>query len=217
MRDIEKINELASSAITAEEQELAAITIAEIISSCEIGIQFELQSKISEKALELIVTHREKLNLCQEIKDHFVWSFYREAIGKSGSNIDSHLLNDILVEYTRTKSIALESIIIQAIKSDVLTKAQISKAKDIFTSLIFNKEVYAYNIRKKISLRTMLTKTDVSKLIDFRLYSIVDQALENGLLQLEALDCITLPEDGTADKKTRLKLYQKAQIIRAKL
>ncbi|CAG7648149.1 hypothetical protein PAESOLCIP111_05538 [Paenibacillus solanacearum] len=213
MSVIEKINGIAVQANIDGEQ--TAIAIGEIISRLEIGRQFELHSQLSEIALTLLVSYRDKLNINQEVKEQFVWWYFREKVQKSGKRIDSNLLSELFHEYASSKSVGLESIVIQAIKSDVLTEAQLLQAEAIFSSKTFEKESFAYTIRKKIDLGAMLDKTDVSKLLDFRLYLVLEKALDNKLVPVEGLDYVTSPSDGTPDKKARLKLFQKAQLIRA--
>lgn len=210
---LEEINEIVQTNVD-EKQVIRAIS--EVISKLEIGRQFELPSQLSEEVLSLLMSHKDIFDINPEVKEQFVWWYYREEINKSGNSVSTNLLNELFREYKSTQSIGLESVVIQAIKSDVLTDSQIEEARSCFFSKAFEKEVFAYIIRKKINLCTLLDDTDVNKLLDLRLYLVLEKALDNNIVSFEGLNCIIEPSEGAPDKKMRVRLFQKARKNRLK-
>ncbi|KEQ23517.1 hypothetical protein [Paenibacillus tyrfis] len=213
MSDASKaINELARDRRYSKEEMIKRLE--HLITQLELGQQLELHSSLSEEALSMIYSFRKRLAVAPAVQEHLVWRYFKGGVSKSGDSIDAKLFDEMIHEFIDSGSLGVESIIIQVVKSDILTESQLEKAKSVLTSKAFEKEYLACSFRKKIDSGMMLDSGDIHKLLEIRAYSILELAIDKKAVTSDGLNCFVAPGEGTSDKKMKLNLFRKAQLNR---
>ncbi|MCP1310210.1 hypothetical protein [Paenibacillus tyrfis] len=204
------INELARDCCYSEEEMIKSLEL--LITQLELGQQLELHSLLSEEALSMIYSFRKRLAVAPAVQEHLVWRYFSGKVSKSGDSIDAKLFDEMIQEFIDSRSLGIESIIIQAVKSDFLTDSQLEKAKSVLTSKVFEKEYLACSFRKKIDSGVILDSGDIRKLLEIRAYSILELAIDKKAVTSDGLNCFVAPGEGTPDKKMKSNLFRKARL-----
>lgn len=208
-----QINGLAETNLG--EAETTAVKITDLLAQLDPSGQQQIHSLLSYPALKLIYELREDLHLAGEAREPLIWWYFRTELRRNDNRFDSVLFSMLLEEAAKHYTVALESIIIQALKSDALTSDQVSDAGRVFSSQAFLKESYAYQCRSCISEGDQLQSEQVKRLLELRAYSTLELALDRGgkTLSPDGLALLVAQYRGEADKKIRANLARKVQSL----
>jgi len=205
-----RINELFGSRIISPEFVIGKVN--QLINEQEKSSQLEIHSKLTYESLRFLFEKRDMLNIADGVKEHLVWWYFKVRIEKCNGEISDRDFDKLLEVFSSTQYISLESIVISVLKANHhLTEGQLQKADNIFASKAYRKERFGYSRRMDILKGKIMDIKQVQKLIEFRLYSVLEMALEKGCLSHEGVRLLSTPYSGTTDKKIRLKLAQLAQ------
>ncbi|MFP4978657.1 hypothetical protein ACE6ED_24845 [Paenibacillus sp. CN-4] len=197
---------MLSSAVPAE----IVKKVNELLSKIEDREELSLHSILSKNALQFIYRNRSEILFTGEgVREHVLWRYFSDQIAENPVSED--FLESLLQEYKATKYIGLESVVVSALKSDLLTEMQVLKVSGRISTHVVQKECYAFQIRKKIQLGQSLTEKEIAILLDNRLYSTIELAFDKQSISSDGLMLLMKPYDGEQDKKLRRKLSLLAQ------
>lgn len=184
--------------------------VNELLSKIEDREQLSLHSILSKDALQFIYRNRSDVFFNGEgAREHVLWRYFSDQM--AGNPVSEDFLESLLQEFRATKYIGLESVVVSALKSDLLTEMQVLKVNERISTTVVQKECYAFHIRKKVQLGQSLAEKEIAKLLDNRLYSTIELAFDKQSISSDGLMLLIKPFDGEKDKKLRRKLSQLAQ------
>jgi hypothetical protein len=178
--------------------------LSDLINSLSVSDQLSIHTELDLESLRYITENRENLTLNYNALEHIVWNYYRQLPWSD------ELLIILLEEFKKERFIALESIIISAIKNDKTTREQIELISPEFTDKEIIRQLFFWEIRKKVNSQESLKSPEVKKLLDLKGYNLLLQAFEYRLISEFDSDLFIKPEPGSSDRKLKEKLYMKA-------
>ncbi|AFC30351.1 hypothetical protein PM3016_3522 [Paenibacillus mucilaginosus 3016] len=206
-----KINGLvASPSLPAVEDSLYEGVEAHL-RGLELSKQLQIHNLLDVEALRLIYCCRETSSLDDSVLEHLIWRYFQLMLDLQGNRFTDALLNELLTEYSRKRSMALESIVIRGLKEDRFSEAQSAEADLVFTSKVYRKERLASVCRRIVREGSRLTAEEVNRLLELRLYAVLESALERGCLEQDALEKLTASIAGINDSKKRTRLQEMAR------
>ncbi len=104
------ISEVVTEIETAVINEQSPADIERSIHMLDLSDQLELHSHLSRQALQMIKDHRHELAISDAVKEHMLWYYL------SQQEWSYAVLADTIAIYIETSYIAMESIIITALK-----------------------------------------------------------------------------------------------------
>jgi hypothetical protein len=192
---------------SSSEQLLAA---NEILRRLDVSEQMEIHNKISVTALRNLFAILHDVTLVPEAKEHITWYYFRELVKQKEGLLSDDLLEEIIDYYRRNKYLALESLVIEALKEDRITTKQTIKCTEVFQSRAFNKELLSFQCRSVIRNGKLLESKQVKDLQAAKAYSVLELAFDAKAISMKDLDLFTVPDKLERDRKIKLKLYEKA-------
>ncbi|GAA0134691.1 hypothetical protein YSY43_15310 [Paenibacillus sp. YSY-4.3] len=191
--------------------ELAA-EINDIISEHELSEQLELNGSINKKQLARLYSVLHLVDLDSSVKEHIAWDYFKNKYEETNTRyISEDLLEEIVETYTKSKYLGLESVIIDALKTDRIQLNQILNLEKIFFSKAFIKESVAFKYREIVRNGGILDKEQVVTLLKYRAYTSLEFAIDQHAVSNDALLEIRKPSPQENDRKLREKLFYKAQ------
>ena len=191
-----------------DNDKLLAHKLAESFSKLDVSEQLSLHSELPLRVLDILVRLRNKIDVVNNVKEHLVWHYYDHLLFNNNV-IDDSVLEELFICYQEEKYIALESIIINLLKRHKLKGYQVEKIKTVVES----REIKKYVIDFEISNGKVADEDTIKKLYELRAYETLNYILANNSLELDTLNEFRNPEQTEMDRRTKMKLYQKAQII----
>ncbi|WP_068773830.1 hypothetical protein [Paenibacillus sp. FJAT-26967] len=185
--------------------------INEAMAVLSIGEQLELHCLLSTEALVGLYETIGEIDINSQAKEHITWHYFKQRLLVESSIVGDDFLKDLLSVYEVTRYLALESLIIELLKTFRITNEQLVKIEDNVKSKTFLKESILYKYRSYIVRDNKLTKDEVIELLNLRAYHILDFALESNAVSVEGLNQLILPIVTSADKKRKEGLYNKAK------
>ncbi|WP_168124006.1 hypothetical protein [Paenibacillus sp. HB172176] len=179
--------------------------IDDLIHSLEIDEQLSIHSILDRETLKYLTENIDKLKINDSVKEHILWSFYSEM------EWTDELLVTLIEVYSVDRYIAVESIIVNAIKSDVIQNSQIDKIIKSFENKEIPKQLYLRTIRMKLKDEQILSQTELKTLLDFRGYELIEKALDKELITGKGIELIENPKPGEKDRKWKERLYRKSK------
>jgi hypothetical protein len=168
-----------------------------------------LFSELSTEAINRIYPLLDKIAIHNHTREHITWTYYKQRI-HGLSSLSSDIFQDILNVYLIFKFLALESLVIEMLKTDILSLTQVKIAEKVFLSKAFSKESVAFKYRDMIRSGKKLNSEDVLELLQLRAYTTLDFAIEKNAITTDGLNQIVEPVEKEKDRKTRMALFQKA-------
>ncbi|MUG46444.1 hypothetical protein [Paenibacillus woosongensis] len=191
--------------------ELAA-EINDIISQHELSEQLELHGSINKKQLARLYSVLNLVHMDSSVKEHITWNYFKNKCDETDTTyINEELLEEIVETYRESKYLGLESLIIDALKTDKIQLNQISKLEKCFFSKAFIKESVAFKHREIIRDGGILDKEQVVTLLKYRAYTTVELAIDQSAVSKDGLIEVRKPNPHENDRKLREKLFHKAQ------
>ncbi|GIO70414.1 hypothetical protein NYE48_05075 [Paenibacillus sp. FSL M7-1455] len=118
--------------------------IQDLINSLDISEQLDIHGFLRKIDLEFITTNIDSLEINDGVKEHIVYTIL------SRTNWSDDLLGEIIKIYQSYGFIAMESLVITAIKQDIITSPQLSLILLIFSgSKAIKKELSKKNLFKE--------------------------------------------------------------------
>jgi hypothetical protein len=180
-----------------------------IINQLDNREQMNLFSELSTEAINRIYPLLDKIAIHNHTREHITWTYYKQRI-HGLSSLSSDIFQDILNVYLIFKFLALESLVIEMLKTDILSLTQVKIAEKVFLSKAFSKESVAFKYRDMIRSGKKLNSEDVLELLQLRAYTTLDFAIEKNAITTDGLNQIVEPVEKEKDRKTRMALFQKA-------
>ncbi|WP_442600775.1 hypothetical protein [Paenibacillus sp. KN14-4R] len=118
--------------------------LEDLINSMELTEQLGIHSLLNRSTIKVITDNKDIINVHSSAKEHIIWFYFNNLLW-SGEVLDQ--LIDI---YKEEHYLALESIVISAIKSDEIELNQISKLESTFNSKEFIKQIERWKQRNGI-------------------------------------------------------------------
>ncbi|WP_371368293.1 hypothetical protein SRRS_19260 [Sporomusa rhizae] len=191
-----------------DNDKLLAHKLAKSFSKLDVSEQLSLHSELPLQVLDTLVRLRNKIDVVNNVKEHLVWHYYYHLLFDNNV-VDDLVLEELITCYQEEKYIVLESIIINLLKKHKLEGYQIENIK----TAVESREIAKYVVDFEIRNGKIVDKETIKKLYELRAYETLNYILENNSLELDTLNEFRNPEQTEMDRKTKMKLYQKAQII----
>lgn len=189
-----------------------ASEINDIISQHELSEQLELNGSINKQQLARLYSVLNLVHMDSSVKEHITWNYFKNKCDETDTTyISEELLKEIVETYTESKYLGLESLIIDALKTDKIQLNQISILEKSIFSKAFIKESVAFKHREIIRDGGILDKEQVVTLLKYRAYTTVELAIDHHAVSKDGLLEIRKSSPQENDRKLREKLFNKAQ------
>ncbi|MFC5986490.1 hypothetical protein ACFPXP_08625 [Marinicrinis lubricantis] len=183
-----------------------------LLESPDISEQLQLHDRSNKNQLTQLFNILKFLQVSPSAKEHIVWKYYKDKFeGRISKHINVELLKDLLHSYKQHNYSALESIIIDALKTDSIKQEDIIFLEETFSSRSFVKELFAYKCRMEIRRGRKLSKEHIVQLLNAREYFTLRFALERKAIMEDGLAEFRKPTDNEKDRKHKEWLYHMAQ------
>jgi hypothetical protein len=183
-----------------------------LVSKLDHVEKMTLYSQLTENALANYYRIKDHIILDREVKEHLLYGYYQQKISCGTKQIDNELFDQLIHDYLHENYVALESIIIRLMKSEVTSHDKISKLMDLFgEKKSIKKQLLHHKARKKVKECTQFHREELMTLLEWSLYSSIEEAIEKGLVPNDALALFQKSAANEADRKHKEKLYQMAQ------
>lgn len=179
-----------------------------LISKMDIGEQLGLAGELSNIGMRRLYALMNHTVMVQGAKEHLAYAYFEDRIKQQG--MDDDILAELLQAYSETEFIAIASILIDALKCDVMTVSQLEAAEKTVFDQTFLKEANAFKYRVAAKAGMLLNREDIKILLNLRAYSTLAFVLDKNAVAQAALDLFHEPIDGEKDKKMKRALFQKA-------
>lgn len=167
--------------------------------------QLDLQQLLPDASLAYILEHRQLLSLRSEVIEHMLWRHYQQSVWSTS------LLQELLAEYRRERFIALESVVIEAIKRNKLTEQQAALIIENMPNSEVKRQLLLWQMRIKIQAASSFNRAQAESLLQHRGYTLLIEALEAKLIANADLSLFKEPASNERDRKWKRQLYNKAQ------
>lgn len=158
---------------------------------------------------------KEKISrLEQKIEDFHKWNDYERLLLDGTIKINDQIIDYILMEYKESESSNIESLVIHLLKADYMTAEHVNKIQQGFDNKEVNRQANASLVRLKIDSEELIDEKDVKMLMDNKLFSTVDYALDRNAITDKAIDVLQRPNEGESFRKVKEKLFLKAEKLR---
>ncbi|QUL56310.1 hypothetical protein KDC22_07335 [Paenibacillus tritici] len=182
------------------------------ISRLEVGEQAELHGELSKHQLTSLYKVLNSIVISPSAKEHITWLYFRlKCEDNSLEFLNTELVNEMIVSYKQHKYLGIESLIIDAIKSEKINPQLLLPLEMEFTSKAFKKELATYKCRETVRKGGRLNKEQVVKLLEYRSYRSLEYALDCNAITKEGLLEFRKPVDNENDRKAKENLFNKAQ------
>ncbi|WP_289142947.1 hypothetical protein [uncultured Brevibacillus sp.] len=209
---IKQINALFMSQNLNDPNLYRAINTA--ISQLDNHDQMILHSQLTEKALNNLHFLIEHLLLNKEVKEHLLYRYYHLKITSDMIILGNDLFNQLCNDYAKYQYVSLESIFVLLIKNDNISNEQAIKLTEMFgEKKAIKKQLISFKARQKVKENRKLDKEDVMTLLEWNLYSNIEDALAKSLVLIDALQLFKKPSVNEKDKRHKDRLYQTAQSL----
>ncbi|MBE1442967.1 hypothetical protein [Paenibacillus sp. OAS669] len=167
--------------------------------------QLSIHGLLDPGTLEYITMNRVRFTFDDAVKEHIVWACYRNQEWSDA------LLLKLIKEYKQDPYVALESIIINAVTRDQVTKEQIDLILQHGPDNDgLRRQIYFWSVRNQLETRHVLSTAGIQTLQRVRGYDLLIRALDERLINEADLELFQKPEAGERDRKQKEKLYAKA-------
>lgn len=191
--------------------ELAA-EINHIFSQHKLSEQLELHGSINKKQLARLYSVLNLVHMDSSVKEHITWYYFKNKCDETDTSyINEELLEEIVENYKESKYIGLESLIINALKTDRIQLNQISNLEKSFFSKAFIQESVAFKYREIVRNGGILDKEQVVTLLKYRAYRSLEFSIDQHAVSNDGLLEIRKPSPQENDRKRKENLYNKAQ------
>ncbi|WP_175537604.1 hypothetical protein, partial [Mycobacterium tuberculosis] len=102
---------------------------------------------LSPQAINRLHPVLDKMTIHPHLKEHLVWSYFYHRLSGLDS-LSNELMQAMLNEYSQNKFLAVESLFINALKSDIISLKQLEIIEKFFSSKAFIKESAAFKCRE---------------------------------------------------------------------
>ena len=158
---------------------------------------------------------KEKISrLEQAIEDFHKWEDYERLVLDGTIKINNQIIDYILMEYKETESSNIESFVIHLLKADYMAAEYVNKIQQGFDNKEVTRQAYASLIRLKIDSEESIDEKAVKMLLDNKLFSTVDYALDRNAITDKAIDVLQRPSEGESFRRVKEKLFLKAEKLR---
>ncbi|MCG7409201.1 hypothetical protein MH117_17425 [Paenibacillus sp. ACRRX] len=166
-----------------------------------------LYSDLTEAALNGLYPLLDELLLPTEAKEHLTYRYFLVLSKVAAQHrMDRRLLQQISREYDRTSYVALESLLISLLKENRIHEGDLDILEHIHTKAMI-KETFASRVRAKIANGKYLSTDDVKKLLEYKKYAMLQEALLQNAVEYETLYLFVPPNTGDQNYKHKNRLY----------
>jgi len=170
----------------------------------------------SQNMINRIYPVMNELNFSEEVQEHLIWAYFKNKLDEKES-LDGHLLSEILNKYKEKRLLAIESVIITAIKEDKVSITQLGTIREFFndhgllSEKVFSKESLSLQARLKSKNGQKLNRTEVEELYAREAYRTLQFMLQDEKVDPAALEIFERPEAGEKNRKLKVSLLEEAQ------
>ncbi|MFD1885513.1 hypothetical protein [Paenibacillus wenxiniae] len=140
-----EVNLISISAIITEIETAAATgqltDIERFINMLDVSDQLELHSHLSMNTLQIIKNHRHELTISDAVKEHMLWYYL------SQQEWSDDVLAETIAIYIESSFIAMESIVIVALKQNRVTEQQVQRIRQAFASKEVTRQIEQWRER----------------------------------------------------------------------
>jgi len=175
-----------------------------LIHSLPLSEQLTLHQYIPVSSLVYLLEHRAQLSLHSGVIEHMMWRYYQQL------HWSTAMLQDLLADYQRERFIALQSIVIEAIKNDKLTEDQEKLIVENMSHPEIHRQLLFWQMRLKLRAAISFHRSEIENLIHHRGYSLIIEALDAKLIASADLSLFKEPIPKERDYKWKKQLWSKA-------
>lgn len=169
----------------------------------------------SKNVINRIYPVMNELNFSEEVQEHLIWAYFKNKLDEESLN--EHLLFEILNKYKEKKLLAIESVIITAIKEDKVSISQLDHLREFFndqgllSEKAFLKESLSLQVRLKSKNGQKLNRKEVEELYAREAFRTLQSMLQEEKVDPEALKIFEHPKAGEKNKRLKASLFDEAQ------
>ncbi|MEF2245372.1 hypothetical protein [Paenibacillus sp. IITD108] len=203
------INTIIDDVSLTEKEKVEQVT--KVILSMDVCDQVSINGSLNENAISFFYCNINSIPMHDAAKEHIVMQYFWNCIDKTGVTDD---LISMLVEYYKIFNyLALESIAINLMKNNRVTREQVKLFQTVFSGKVFHKELIVYEKSKLMTDGWILNKEDVELLMNVEAYALLEAALDKYIIEKDALSLFKPIASGEKNKKIIDRLYNKARLM----
>lgn len=203
---ISKLNKVLEN--TSDRDKVIKLT-NELLNTISISEQLEIHSLLSFRSLEKLITIQENLDLNTDVKEHLLWFYFKQKIEKNDQSEVTFIINAIVKYYQKEPLIALESLIIDMFKKNIIKDEHVEIVNQYFFSSEIKKQLLIYRIHKSISEGNFINDKDIESLLNMRAFTTIEEIINKGFLKKTAYHIFKEPTPGEKDAKHKKRLFEK--------
>lgn len=124
------IHQMETAGLNKEIKELERL-----IRSLSLSDQLGLHSKLSLQTLEVIKDYKDQIDIRKHVKEHMIWYYFSQQEWREA------VLEEIIHVYNEEGFIAMESIVVSALKEDQVEEHQIETIRKAFDTKEVKKQI----------------------------------------------------------------------------
>lgn len=117
--------------------------IERLIRSLSLSDQLGLHSKLSLRILEVIKDNKDQIDIHKSVKEHMIWYYFSQQEWREA------VLEEVIHVYNEEGFIAMESIVVTALKEDQVEEYQIQTISKAFDTKEVKKQINKWLERKE--------------------------------------------------------------------
>lgn len=131
------IHQMETAGLNKEIKELERL-----IRSLSLSDQLGLHGKLNIQTLEVVKDYRDQINIHKHVKEHMIWYYFSQQEWRE------EFLEEVINIYGKEGFIAMESIIVSALKEDQVEEHQIETIRKAFDTKEIEKQINKWCERK---------------------------------------------------------------------
>lgn len=167
-----------------------------------------IHGDLCDEALLYISSNIDDMYLPRGAKEHIFYKKYTLLLNDMKYH-DQNFLLSLISDYQKYSFLALESIIIEMLKKDLISIEDFGLL-DGFSNTI-RKEMFASLVRNKIRQKLLLSERETEQLYFYEKFAILEDAIESKLIDSSVLIKLTLLDVEGKNKKRKASLRSKAE------
>ncbi|WP_322904772.1 hypothetical protein [Paenibacillus campi] len=114
-----------------------------LINLLNVSDQLELHGELSFQALKVIKDYRHQLAISDAVKEHVIWCYF------SKQSWSDAMLEEVGTIYQETSFMAMESIVLIALKQNKVTEQQVAYIQNVFSTKEVWKQIKRWQERQQ--------------------------------------------------------------------
>ncbi|WP_435921101.1 hypothetical protein [Paenibacillus sp. DYY-L-2] len=119
--------------------------IERLINAMDLSDQLEIHSLLNSSTIKAITKNKNEIHIDSSVKEHMIWFYFH------GLSWSDKMLDQLIQIYNEEHYLALESIVIRAIKTNEVKMNQIDRMESAFSSKEFQKQIKSWKQRNGLA------------------------------------------------------------------